>query len=179
MVLGLDGTSRAMYKVVASVAGAILIAVIAYGLTTAIVTKGLGAIGETLVTAEFPFPPYFAKPISYLSISAVAFWYALLRLWESKIADWPKPVLSFLQLFGFVVAFASAYEVLYNFMVWGALLTAQALIQAKTLNPNPLACCFAIPWNLDFATKFFSALFVISGYAVYFLRRITGQVVLP
>jgi hypothetical protein len=171
MKLGIDGTSKSVYKLVASVSGIIMIAVIAYGVTTAVFTKTIYAIGETLVTAEFPFPPYFAKPISYLTISAVAFWYALLRLLESRILNWPKPILSFLQLFGFVVAFASAYEVLYNFMIWGALLAAQALIQS-TVDPNHVRCCFSIPWNLDFATKFFSALFVISGYSVYFLRRL-------
>lgn len=79
----------------------------------------------------------------------------------------PLPV----QVISFVVAFASAYEVLYNFMLWGSMISVQDLAKSITsLNlaqsPGP------DPWNLVFATKVFSAIFVISGYIVYFVRRL-------
>jgi len=165
-----DEKSRRMYRLVAWVSGITALAVVVYGIVSAVVTTGsVGAFGSTLVNIEFPLPE-FAKPISYFSIASVAFFYSELKLWEERIARLPAQVRSFLRLFGFVVAFASAYEVLYNFMLWGAFFTIQVL-QAN-VNPNTASCCLPVPWNLVFATKAFSALFVISGYSVYFLRSI-------
>ena len=169
-----DEKSRRTYRLVAWGSGITALAVVVYGIVSAVVTTGgVGAFGSNLVNVEFPFPE-FAKPISYFSVASVAFFYCELKLWEGRIARWPAQVRSFLRLFGFVVAFASAYEVLYNFMLWGAFFTIQVLQTANSalINPNVPSCCFPIPWNLVFATKAFAALFVISGYSVYFLRSL-------
>jgi hypothetical protein len=73
-----------------------------------------------------------------------------------------------------VVAFASAYEILYNFMLWGAFLSTDLL--TSNISPqyliNAVSSPAPVPWNLVFATKIFLSLFAISGYTVYFLRRI-------
>lgn len=148
-----------------------IIVVVAYGVVESLVSTGTGlAIGIALVDVEWPLP-FFAKPVSYFSIACVALFYSGMRLWEERIKKWPQHLLSFLQVIGFVVAFASAYEVLYNFMIWGAFFTIQILSGAT--NPSIISTGVPIPWNLDFATKVFSALFVISGYSVYYLRRLT------
>jgi len=173
----LDEKSRRMYRLIAWLSGIAALAVVVYGIVSAVVTTGsLGPFGSNLVNVEFPFPE-FAKPISYFSVASVAFFYCELKLWEDTIARWPARVRSFLRLFGFIVAFASAYEVLYNFMLWGAFFTVQVLQTANPalINPNGVACCLPIPWNLVFATKAFSALFVISGYSVYFLRSLDSD----
>ena len=170
----LDEKSRRMYRLVAWVSGLTALGVVVYGIVASIATSGgPAAFGTVLVAIEFPFPE-FAKPVSYFSIAAVAFFYTELKLWEERIARWPVQLRSFLRLFGFIVAFSSAYEVLYNFMLWGAFFTIQVLQTANSalINPNVPSCCFPIPWNLVFATKAFAALFVISGYSVYFLRSL-------
>ncbi len=168
-----DVKSKRMYRLVAWVSGMTALAVVLYGIVSAVVTTGsVGAFGSTLVNVEFPLPE-FAKPISYFSIASVAFFYSELKLWEERIARWPAQVRSFLRLFGFVVAFASAYEVLYNFMLWGAFFTIQVL--QGNVNVNLANCCPPVPWNLVFATKAFSSLFVISGYSVYFLRSLDSD----
>ena len=166
----LDGKTRRIYRIVAWASGITALAVVVYGVVAATIGS---PVGSDLVNVEFPLP-YFAKPVSYFSIASVAFFYCELKLWEEKIARWPAQVRSFLRLFGFIVAFSSAYEVLYNFMLWGALFSVQVLQTANPalFNTSPLACCLPIPWNLVFATKAFSALFVISGYSVYFLRSL-------
>lgn len=132
------------------------------------------AFGYVLVSVEWPLP-YFAKPISYFTIATVALFYSGLRLWEDRMSKWPPFILYFLQIFGFVVAFDSAYEVLYNFMIWGALFSSICSHVANcTISPDSISTVFSqIPWSLDFATKAFSTLFVISGYSVYFIRRLT------
>ncbi len=170
----LDGNTRRLYRVVAWISGLTALAVVVYGVAAAILAiGGFVDVGASLVNVEFPFQ-YFAKPVTYFSIASVAFFYSATKLWEERIAKWPAGILSFLQLFAFVVAFASAYEVIYNFMLWGAIFSIQVL-QAHSTNPNVVACCLPVTWNLDFATKVFSALFAISGYSVYFLRRFNPE----
>jgi hypothetical protein len=163
-----------MYRLVAWVSGITILVVIVYGLVSALLgSGGVLNIGLTLVDVEWPFP-YFAKPVTYLSISSVAFFYSSLRLWENKIAKWSHLRLSALRLFAIIVAFASAYEVLFNFMLWGAIYSVQVLTE-HIRNPDIVTSPSPVPWNLVFATKMFSALFVISGYAAYHLRRVNHK----
>ena len=124
-----------------------------------------------LVDVYWPFPPYFAQPVTYFSVACVALFYSGLRLWEQRVSRWPRSVLSFLQVLGFVVAFSSAYEVMYNFIFWGATYTVAA-INFNTSIPDLLNSSYPVPWSFVFATRAFSALFVISGYSVYFLRQL-------
>lgn len=164
--------TRTMYEVVAWVSGITIIAVLVYGLVTAILS-GLQVVGTSLVDVEFPFT-FMAKPVTYLSVASVTFFYSAMQLWQNSIARWSLFRLSLIQLIAIIVALSSAYEVLYNFMLWGAFLSNELLatsIQALSAinnaqSPGP------VPWNLVFATKIFFSLFVISGYGVYFLRRI-------
>jgi len=165
----MDPKTRIVFRFVAWISFLTIVVVILYGVVESLITTGTGlAIGIVLVNVEWPLP-YFAKPVSYFSVASVALFYSGLRLWEERIEKWPPNVLNFLQLVGFVVAFASAYEVLFNFMIWGAFFSVQIL--SGVTNPDFIATGVPIPWNLDFATKAYSALFVISGYSVYFLRR--------
>ncbi len=168
----IEAKTRLLYRVVCWVSGITILASITYGLLTSALFSSGGVldIGSTLVNVDFP-APFFAKPVTYLSIACITFFYTGLRLWQSRVAQWSQLRLAALQLFAIVVAFASAYEVLYNFMLWGAFFGAQLLNQ-QLANPNIVNGPGPVPWNLVFATKMFSSLFVISGYSVYFLRRI-------
>jgi hypothetical protein len=165
-----------MYRIVAWVSGITILTVIAYGVISTLESSGsVVSVGATLVNVEFPLP-MLAKPVTYLSIASVTFFYSSLRVWEHKIARWSRVKLSALQLFAIVVAFASAYEVLYNFMIWGAIFSGQYV--KGILNPSVLsgpADVSGIPWNLVFATKMFSALLVIAGYSAYFLRKLHSR----
>jgi hypothetical protein len=163
--------TRRMFRIVAWVSALTIVAVVVYGIVESMVTTGTElAIGIVLVNIEWPLP-FFAKPVSYFSVACVALFYSGLRLWEERVARLPHRLLNFLQLLGFVVAFASAYEVMYNFMIWGAFFSVQILQGVS--NPSFITTGVPIPWDLDFATKAFSALFVISGYSVYYIRRLT------
>jgi hypothetical protein len=166
----LDDKTRLLFRLCCWVSGLVIISVIVYGLVASIVTTGGSfAIGGALVNVFWPLP-WFAQPVTYLSIASVAFFYSALRLWEERISRWPQFVLSMIQLLGFVIAFASAYEILYNFMLWGSLFSYDLLLQNK--DPNLVLTPFQPPWYLVFATKVFSATFVISGYTVYYIRRL-------
>jgi hypothetical protein len=167
-----EASMRLMYKIVCWISGLTIITTLAYGFASSALyaTGGVLDIGQTLVDVNFPLP-YFAKPVTYLSIACVTFFYTGLRLGQNEVAQWSRLKLASLQLFAIIVAFASAYEVMYNFMIWGSYFSLQ-LIYNNAANPNILASPGPTPWNLVFATKMFAALFVISGYSVYFLRKI-------
>jgi hypothetical protein len=159
-----------IFRVVAWLSFITLAILVVYGLAEALLRPGQ-AVGAVWVDVYWPFPPYFAQPVTYFSVACIALFYSGLRLWEEEIAKWPVSVINFLQLVGFIVAFMSAYEVLYNFNFWGATFTVAALEKNVSI-PDLLNSSYPIPWSFVFATRAFSALFVISGYSVYFLRRL-------
>jgi hypothetical protein len=165
----MDRGTKLSFTVIAWISLFTILAVTIYGLAQSLYGTHQ-PVGEVLVDVYFPFPPYFAQPVTYFSVASVALFYSGLRLGEGRIAKWPPWLLSFLQIFGFVVAFSAAYEVLYNFMLWGATYSIVCVSKAPC-DPNTLISTYPAPWNLVFATRAFSALFVISGYSVYFLRR--------
>jgi hypothetical protein len=167
-----DASTRLMYRIVFVTSGLVILATWAYGVgTSALYASGsIPVIGQNMVNVEWPLP-YFAQPVTYLSIASVTFFYTGLRLWQYKVAQWSHLVLSTLQLVAVVVAFATAYEVLYNFMLWGSYFSIE-LIYNNAVNPNLIASPGPTPWNLVFATKMFASLFVVSGYSVYFLRKV-------
>jgi hypothetical protein len=167
-----EASTRLMYRVVCWISAITILATIAYGLISSALYSvgGVLDVGQTLVSVDFPVP-FFAKPVTYLSVSCVTFFYTALRLEQNSVARWSRVRLATLQLFAIVIAFASAYEVMYNFMLWGSYFSLQ-LIYSNAANPNILSSPGPTPWNLVFATKMFAALFVISGYSVYFLRKI-------
>lgn len=166
----LDPGTKKVFTIVAWASFIILIILFVYGFLGARGTSNL-PIGAHWVDVYWPFPPYFAQPVTYFSVACVALFYSGLRLWEVRIAKWPTGLISFLQLLGFIVAFSSAYEVLYNFNFWGATYTVAA-VTLHTSIPDLLSSSYPIPWSFVFATRVFAALFVISGYSVYFLRRV-------
>jgi hypothetical protein len=168
-----DARTRMMYKVVCGSSGIIILMSLAYGVaTSALYASGsIPVIGQNMVNVSFPLP-YFAQPVDYLSVAAVIFFYTAIRIWQNKVAQWSHLELASLQLLAIVVAFASAYEVFYNFMLWGSYFSVQVLYNNIAANPINLSSPGPTPWNLVFATKVFMSLFVISGYTVYFLRKV-------
>jgi len=168
-----------MYRIVFVASGLVILATWAYGVgTSALYASGsIPVIGQNMVNVEWPLP-YFAQPVTYLSVASVTFFYTGLRLWQNKVAQWSHLALSSLQLVAVVVAFATAYEVLYNFMLWGSYFGVQVLSNSGA-SPNLIASPGPVPWNLVFATRMFSALFAISGYSAFFLRKVNQVRGLP
>lgn len=169
-----SGTAR-MYKLVAWGSFVIMVAVTVYGIVESLYVTG-EPVGKAWVDVYFPFPPYFAQPVTYFSVAVVTLFYSGLRLLEDRIAKWPGWLIAFLQLVGFVVAFSAAFEVMYNFMVWGSLFTQCVTLKGlANCSPDVLNTYYPSQWSLVFATRMFSALFVVSGYSVYFLRKYSSS----
>lgn len=164
-----------MYKIICLVSFAIIVAVTVYGVTTALM-YGIKVVGETFVNAEFPPPtisPIYAKPISWFMASLIIFWYSILEVNKEAISKFSKFTRHLFMIVAFLVGAMALYEVLFNFTLWGSLMSASEIL--GELNPDILISHFPnpeIPWNLVFATKIFLSLTIVSFYTFYFLKRL-------
>lgn len=169
-----DGRELLVYKVVALISGIVMVLSFGYGVYEMFleyITTGSFVIGAAMVSIEFPYK-YFAKPVTYFAVSLVVFWYSIMHIVHKKIISLSKEVKALLSIIALGIAYVSGYELLYNFMVWDAIVVTQMfkgnvnIDQATIGYPDP-----NLPWNLVFATKLFSALFVIALYTFYYLTK--------
>lgn len=136
--------------------------------------NGKYVMGEVLVTTEVPFEN-FAKLTTWLFFSTIIGWYCVSRIgWKrttkGKIKSWRMSLLQ-LMLLGFTII--CFYEVLYNFTVLNAQITA-GIIDGQVPDIFMLTVAYPDPdrpWNLIFSTKIFLVGFLISAHAFYLSTR--------
>lgn len=130
--------------------------------------NGTYVMGEVLVKTEVPFEN-FAKLITWLFFSTIIGWYCVSRIgWKktTNLRTW-KMALVQLMLLGFSII--CLYEVLYNFTVLNAQISA-GIVNGTVPDIDSLTIAYPDPdrpWNLIFATKAFLAAFIISSHALY------------
>ena len=143
----------------------------AYGAYAMIVEwqeKGTYVMGEVLVETEVPFEN-FAKLTTWLFFSTIIGWYCVSRIgWKktTNIRTWKMALLQ-LMLLGFAII--CMYEVLYNFTVLNAQISA-GIVDGMVPDIDALTVAYPDenrPWNLIFATKIFLVGFIISSHAFY------------
>lgn len=169
-----ERNSIRVYKIIFYICAAIMIGVTAYALAESLreyLSTGRVVIGEVLVDTEFPIKG-LAKLVSYLMVAAVVGWFCVMKLGGSKTENVSKTKISILRMVALMLAVITSYELLYNFFVWNALMTADVLggiFRIDVLNipyPNPKT-----PWSLVFATKMFLAAAIISWHAFYMMSK--------
>ncbi len=169
-----ERNSIRVYKIIFYICAAIMIGVTAYGLAESLreyLSTGKVVIGEVLVDTEFPING-LAKLVSYLMVAAVVGWFCVMKLGGNKTENISKTNISILRMVALMLAVITSYELLYNFFVWNALMTADVLsgiFRIDVLNipyPNPKT-----PWSLVFATKMFLAAAIISWHAFYMMSK--------
>lgn len=132
---------------------------------------GKVVIGEVLVNTEFPVHG-ISKLVTYLMIVSVVGWYCVTRLGGEKVRNIPESLKLVLQLVVLAIAVISLYEFIYNFVIWGSLITDDAMkgiLRLDSINmpyPNPKT-----PWNLVFATKMSLAALIISAHGFYIMSK--------
>ncbi len=134
--------------------------------------KGTYVLGEVLVKTEFPYK-HFAKLTTWLFFSSVVGWYCVTRIGWKKTTHLSSWKMSLVQLM--LVGFATIclYEVMYNFTVLNAQITA-GIVDGKVPDIDSLTIAYpdpTRPWNLVFATKVFLAALIISVHALYLSTR--------
>ena len=145
-----------------------------YAMTIEWEENGKYVMGEVLVTTEVPFEN-FAKLTTWLFFSTIIGWYCVSRIgWKrttkGKIKSWRMSLLQ-LMLLGFTII--CFYEVLYNFTVLNAQITA-GIIDGQVPDIDRLTVAYPDPdrpWNLIFSTKIFLVGFLISAHAFYLSTR--------
>ena len=136
--------------------------------------NGTYVMGEAIHNTVIPFEN-FARVSTWIFFSTIIGWYCVSRIgWKktagNKIVGWRMALLQ-LMLLGFAII--TLYEVLYNFTVLNAVITA-GVIDGHVPDIDKLSVAYPDPdrpWNLVFATKVFLACFIISSHAFYLSTR--------
>ena len=157
------------------VCGFMMLSILAFGIWamyTEWVEKGTYVMGEVLVTTELPFP-HFAKLTTWLFFSCIIGWYCVSRIGWKKAVGLHSWRMSLLQLMLLSFAIINLYEVLYNFTILNAQITA-GIVNGQVPDIDRLTIAYpdqTRPWNLIFATKIFLVGFLISAHAFYLSTR--------
>ncbi len=152
-----------------------MLSILAFGIWamyTEWVEKGTYVMGEVLVTTELPFP-HFAKLTTWLFFSCIIGWYCVSRIGWKKAVGLHSWRMSLLQLMLLSFAIINLYEVLYNFTILNAQITA-GIVNGQVPDIDRLTIAYpdqTRPWNLIFATKIFLVGFLISAHAFYLSTR--------
>lgn len=132
--------------------------------------NGTYVMGEAIHNTGIPFDN-FARVSTWIFFSTIIGWYCVSRIGWRRTAGKKivgiKMALLQLMLLGFTII--TFYEVLYNFTVLNAQITA-GMIDGQIPDIDRLSIAYPDPqrpWNLVFATKVFLASFIISAHAFY------------
>jgi hypothetical protein len=134
-------------------------------------TTGSINIGEIIVKNDLFFEGS-GKLVSYLAIFSVITWFCVTKIGYKRVQNTPKIVRSVLSVLSLVLITVAAYEFVYNFTVWGSLITVNTINNSLNVDeininyPNP-----ETPWNLVFATKMTLAALIISCHAFFVVNR--------
>ena len=162
-----------IYLYIFYLCAAVMSSALVYGVyvtTAEWLESGTYVMGEAIHNTTVPFEN-FARVSTWIFFSTIIGWYCVSRIgWKktagSKITGTRMALLQ-LMLLGFAII--TLYEVLYNFTVLNAQISA-GIINGMVPDIDRLAVAYPDPdrpWNLVFATKVFLACFIISAHALY------------
>jgi hypothetical protein len=168
---------KRIFEAICLACSGIVLSLTAYSVVASVLGH-VDVVGATLVNVQFPAQNdvLSVKPVSILMAAALGLTYSGLELARPVMLKFSHNTYSYLKLFIFVGTAVCAYEVLYNFAIWIAQLSAASI--AGILNPDIVVNTFpnpSIPWNLVFATKLTTTILVVGIYAFYFIRSLEKE----
>jgi|Deesub1362B_J571_1020462.scaffolds.fasta_scaffold00003_461 hypothetical protein len=131
------------------------------------VKKMIEPVGYYMVNYEINIIPdlLYLKPIT-LTVFIIALGYLSgLEVVDRSNRKFSRFSITIIVIGSLFFTFLSLYEVLFNFMLWGSLISSLAENGNITANIDLLSNYFPNPdrpWNLVFATKVFTLLFFVS-----------------
>ena len=168
--------SQRLYAIVAIISLIVIVVTTSYGIVMSII-HGVEVVGQTFVDVEFPpihiFPIFYMKPVTWLSSAILLFAYSILELSKNRIIQATKVERNFAKILAFIVGSLAGYEVLFNFTLWSGLIAAESL--TGILNPDLIINPFPntkIPWNINFASKMYFSLVIVTAYFFITVSRI-------
>jgi len=169
--------SYKVYLYIFYLSSAIMVSITVFGIVITLdewQENGTYVMGEKIHNTVFPFEN-FARLTTWLFFSSIISWYCVTRIgWKRTAGDKIKGVrMPLLQLMLLGFAIICLYEVLYNFTILNAQITA-GIIDGQVPDIDKLSIAYPDPdrpWNLVFATKVFLMGFLISAHAFYLSTR--------
>ncbi|MDG6906244.1 MAG: hypothetical protein JRN20_10720 [Nitrososphaerota archaeon] len=132
-------------------------------------------VGDSLVNTSSGTPeeippaylfPYYVKPVTIMYIASIMFAFCFFSLAKKLFTRLPRSLRTFLLLSSLLGVAVSAYEILFNFTLWGSLLVSHS-------NPDAIVNLYPVSTykvNLVFATKSFVALLFVSFFGYITLK---------
>jgi hypothetical protein len=148
--------------------------IIVFYMVKALIESGsIFPIGANMVSTEFPpEAPFYAKPVTYFVFSLVLGWLFGLESMKERISMMPSGYRRLALVLSIFIIFMAGYEVLYNFTLWGALMTWAKM--GGYFNPDVLINPFPseeAAWNITFATKVYTSIFFMAIITAIYLVR--------
>ena len=132
-------------------------------------------IGESLVLIEVEvLPGFFMKPITFFQFSMfLSFAFGLYSpVTRRRMMNARPSLLRTLYIGAWLVAMGSAYEIIYQVVLWSAALAVQGLANPDVIsNPFPVSVN-PTPINVVFASKVIVAMFFMSLFLIDYIHRI-------
>jgi hypothetical protein len=132
-------------------------------------------IGESLVVIEVQvLPGFFMKPITFFQFSMfLSFAFGLYSpVTRERLMNARPSVLRTMYIGAWLVAMGSAFEIIYQMVLWSASLAVQGLANPDVVsNPFPMSVN-PTPINVVFASKVIVAIFFMSIFLIDYIHRI-------
>lgn len=132
-------------------------------------------IGESLVVIEVQvLPGFFMKPITFFQFAMfLSFAFGLYSpLTRERLMNARPSFLRALYIGAWLVAMGSAFEIIYQMVLWSAALAVQGLANPDVIsNPFPVSVN-PTPINVVFASKVIVAVFFMAVFLIDYIRRI-------
>jgi hypothetical protein len=132
-------------------------------------------VGESMVMIEVQvLPGFFMKPITFFQYSMfLSFAFGLYTpLTRRRIMSARPSILRTVYIGAWLVAMGSAFEIIYQMVLWSAALAVQGLANPDVVsNPFPVSVN-PTPINVVFASKVIVAIFFMSVFLIDYIHRI-------
>jgi len=132
-------------------------------------------IGESLVVIEVQvLPGFYMKPITFFQFSMfLSFAFGLYSpVTRQRLMNARPGFLRAIYIGAWLVAMGSAFEIIYQMVLWSAALAVQGLANPDIVsNPFPISVN-PTPINVVFASKVIVAIFFMSMFLIDYLHRI-------
>ena len=132
-------------------------------------------LGENMVNYELNIIPgiLMMKPITFSIVVGTMGYLLVLESIENPYRVVSEETMKLIEAISIFFLFISLYEILFNFMYWGAAI-ATLLGGGEAVNIDLIASKFQYSkysWNLVFATKLFFMIFFFSILTLVFINR--------
>jgi len=132
-------------------------------------------VGESMVMIEVQvLPGFFMKPITFFQFSMfLSFAFGLYTpLTRRRMYSARPSVLRTVYIGAWLVAMGSAFEIIYQMVLWSAALAVQGLANPDVIsNPFPVSVN-PTPINVVFASKVIVAIFFMAVFLIDYIHRI-------